>query len=158
MLADRLRADGIDAIIDQYMASPSEGWPAWSEAEISKADFVLMVCSEGYLRQFNRESEPEAGGGGLWEGETIKQHLYRSSADGSKFVPVLLSEGSPASVPTPVRGASIYRAETPEGYEALYRLLTDQPLIRIPGLGDWHGLPDRRREEAAAKGEAPTHS
>ena len=36
-LADRLRADGIDAMIDQYVQFPPEGWPAWCEAEIRKA-------------------------------------------------------------------------------------------------------------------------
>jgi hypothetical protein len=48
-LADRLCADGIDAMIDQYEQSPPEGWPAWCEAQIRKADFVLMVCTETYL-------------------------------------------------------------------------------------------------------------
>ena len=47
-LADRLRADGIDAEIDQYNDSPSEGWPRWCERQIEAADFVLMVCTEAY--------------------------------------------------------------------------------------------------------------
>jgi hypothetical protein len=45
-LADRLRADGVDAIIDQYVQSPPEGWPAWCEAEIDKADFVLILLRQ----------------------------------------------------------------------------------------------------------------
>jgi hypothetical protein len=28
-LSDRLRAEGIDCILDQYEASPPEGWPRW---------------------------------------------------------------------------------------------------------------------------------
>ncbi len=40
--ADRLRADGIDAMIDQYVPFPPEGWPAWCEAQIRKAAFVPM--------------------------------------------------------------------------------------------------------------------
>ena len=32
--ADRLRADGIDAEVDQYNTSPSEGWPLWCERQI----------------------------------------------------------------------------------------------------------------------------
>ena len=39
-LAGRLRRDGIDAIIDQYVQSPPEGWPAWCEAEIRRARFA----------------------------------------------------------------------------------------------------------------------
>jgi hypothetical protein len=33
-LADRLREDGIDAEVDQYLPSPLEGWPAWCESQI----------------------------------------------------------------------------------------------------------------------------
>jgi hypothetical protein len=47
--ADRLRTDGVDAMIDQYIQSPPEGWPSWCQAEIEKAGFVLMVCTETYL-------------------------------------------------------------------------------------------------------------
>lgn len=35
--ADRLRADGIDAKIDQYNASPPEGWPLWCGRQINAA-------------------------------------------------------------------------------------------------------------------------
>jgi hypothetical protein len=30
-LADRLRAEGIEATLDQYEISPDEGWPMWCE-------------------------------------------------------------------------------------------------------------------------------
>jgi hypothetical protein len=100
-LADQLRHDGIDAIVDQYVISPGGSWSEWYEAEISRADFVLMVCSENYLRRFNQDSGP--GLEGLWEGDTIKRLLGGPTAVSSKFVPVLLGDGSPASVPMPVR-------------------------------------------------------
>jgi hypothetical protein len=29
--ADRLRADGVDAEIDQYNVAPPKGWPLWCE-------------------------------------------------------------------------------------------------------------------------------
>jgi hypothetical protein len=70
-LANRLRDDGIDAMIDQYEQSPPEGWPAWCEAEIDKADFVLMVCTETYLRRVNGQDEPGKGHGVLWEARLI---------------------------------------------------------------------------------------
>ena len=37
-LADRLRADGIDAHLDQYETSPAEGWPRWMRRQIRDAD------------------------------------------------------------------------------------------------------------------------
>src|SRR6516164_8003462 len=75
-LADRLRADGIDAMIDRYIQTPSEGWPAWCTEEIDRADFVLMVCTETYLRRLNHEEAPGLGHGVLWEGRLINQYLY----------------------------------------------------------------------------------
>src|SRR6516164_11453529 len=95
-LADRLRADGIGAVIDQYVQSPPEGWPAWCEAEIRKAAFVPIMCTETYLRRVDREEEPGKGHGVLWEARLIRQHLYNSGSVSSKFVPVLLTGGSTA--------------------------------------------------------------
>src|SRR4051812_28816970 len=59
--ADRLRADGIDASLDQYVPFPEEGWPAWCEARIREANFVLMVCTETYLRRVERNEAPGVG-------------------------------------------------------------------------------------------------
>lgn len=42
-LANRLRAEGIDAILDQYESSPAEGWELWGQRQIQTASFVLMV-------------------------------------------------------------------------------------------------------------------
>src|SRR5216684_1600876 len=47
-LADRLRAAGIDANIDQYESHPPEGWPLWMDRQIREADYVLLVCTEAY--------------------------------------------------------------------------------------------------------------
>jgi hypothetical protein len=150
-LAERLRADGIDAMIDCYLPSPPEGWPAWCDAQIRRSDFVVMICTEIYLRRVNGDEEPHVGRGVLWEGRLIKQHLYNAGSVSSKFVPVLLAHGSEAHVPAPVAGATIYRVETLEGYEALLRLLTDQPLTAIPPLGPRKELSARQRPALPGK-------
>ena len=152
-LAGRLRRDGIDAIIDQYVQSPPEGWPAWCEAEIRRARFVLMICTEIYLRRVSGEEEPGKGHGVLREARLIRQHLYDAGSVSTKFVPVLFADGSHDHVPTPVKGASIYRIESNEGHEGLYRLLTNQPGVLKPELGKLLQLPERQR---VSLGEAPT--
>ena len=111
-LAGRLRRDGIDAIIDQYVQSPPEGWPAWCEAEIRRARFVLMICTEIYLRRVSGEEEPGKGHGVLREARLIRQHLYDAGSVSTKFVPVLFADGSHDHVPTPVKGASIGSSRT----------------------------------------------
>ena len=42
-LADRLRTDGIDALVDQYDLAPSDGWAMWADREIRKADFIALA-------------------------------------------------------------------------------------------------------------------
>ncbi len=151
--ADKLRADGIDAMIDQYAQSPPEGWPDWCEAQIRNADFVLMVGTETYLRRVNGVEQPGEGRGVRWEGHLTNQHLYDAGSASRKFVPVLFSDGLPDHVPTPVKGRSIYRIDTPEGYEALLRLLTDQPLTPITPLGRPRSLPARERASSRTREE-----
>jgi peptidoglycan hydrolase-like protein with peptidoglycan-binding domain len=127
VLADRLRSDGVEAIIDQYVQSPAAGWPAWCAGEIRRANFVLMVCTETYRRRVDLEEEPGKGHGVLWEARLINQELYDAGSVSAKFVPVLLAGGSPEHVPAPVRGMTIYEVETEDGLERLCRLLLNQP-------------------------------
>jgi hypothetical protein len=107
---------------------------------------VLLACTETYLRRVDSEEEPGVGHGVLWEGRLIKQHLYDASSVSSKFVPIVFDDGPHNHVPTPMRGASIFRIETGDGYEALYRLLTNQPRVRKPQIGKLLSLPERQRQ------------
>src|SRR5512144_1522067 len=86
-LADRLRADGIAAEIDQYNDSPAEGWPRWCERQIEAADIVLMVCTETYHRRVTGEEERGKGWGIVWEARIIRQLLYDAGVASDKFVP-----------------------------------------------------------------------
>src|SRR4051812_31043296 len=83
-LANRLRGDGIDCQIDQYVQSPPEGWQRWMVNQVERADYVLVVCSEKYHRRFRGE----AGGGAEWEGAVITQELYDASGLNAKFIPI----------------------------------------------------------------------
>ena len=75
-LSDRLNDDGIDSIIDQYEQSPEEGWPLWCEKQVEQADFVLVACTETYLRRYRKEEVAGKGLGVTWEGHIITQELY----------------------------------------------------------------------------------
>ena len=72
--ADRLRSEGIDAIIDEYEESPAEGWPRWMDRKIRDSRLVLLVCTEEYYRRVMGESGPDTGLGVRWEGGLIYQH------------------------------------------------------------------------------------
>jgi tetratricopeptide (TPR) repeat protein len=150
-LSDRLRADGIDCILDQYELSPPEGWPRWTEKQIADADFVLMVCTETYRRRLMGEERPGTGLGVRWEGHLIYQHIYNPGAVNAKFIPVLLESGEVNHIPTLLQGVAHYRAHTEEGYEELYRYLTNQPRHLKPELGRMRKLqplePKERRQD-----------
>lgn len=157
-LADRLRADGVDAEIDQYNMAPPEGWPLWCERQVAAADIVLMVCAETYRRRVSGDEEPGQGLGVVWEARIIRQLLYDAGSLSDKFVPVLFSDASPADIPTPIKGATRYVIDSGDGYEELYRRLTGQPRLLRPALGEIRALPVRQRqwpEGAAVETSSP---
>jgi hypothetical protein len=59
-LAERLRKDGVDAQLDQYVAgTPAKGWPRWMEDQLGWAQFVLVICTEIYQCRFLGREEPD---------------------------------------------------------------------------------------------------
>ena len=145
-LSDRLRDDGIDCNIDQYEEfSPPEGWPRWTERQIEEVDFVLVVCSEIFLRRLMGEETPGIGRGARWEGNAIYQLLYNAGTLNTKFIPVLLENGKPEHIPTSLQGTKHYSLSTEGVYDELYRKLTNQPSTPKSELGQRKILPPRSR-------------
>lgn len=144
-LANRLRADGLDCSIDQYEESPPEGWPQWMERLIRESEFVIIVCSEFYLNKLLGKVKPTEGLGVRWEGKLVYQHLYNDGAN-SKFIPVLLANGKPEHIPTPLQGATYYRPDNQQDFERLHWRLRGVPLRNKPPLGKLNPQPPRNRK------------
>jgi hypothetical protein len=90
-LAERLRKDGIDAWLDQYVVgTPAAGWPRWMLDRLDWADFVLVVCTGTYYRRFRGHEEPGKGKGADWEGKLITTEMYEAKSTTTKFAPVFL--------------------------------------------------------------------
>jgi hypothetical protein len=140
--ADRLRSEGIDAIIDQYEESPPDGWPRWMEKKIRDSRLVLLVCTEEYYKRVMGEAGPDTGLGVRWEGGLIYQHLYNDGAN-QKFFPVLFKSTDKKFIPTPVHSATYYQVNTPEGYGRLYARLLNRPTAKKAELGPIRPLPKR---------------
>ncbi|MGZ3432839.1 MAG: SEFIR domain-containing protein, partial [Isosphaeraceae bacterium] len=71
-LADALCDGGIDVILDRYVhPAPAEGWPLWMEGNLNAAKFVLMICTDTYLRRVLDQEEPGKGTGVRWEGKLV---------------------------------------------------------------------------------------
>jgi hypothetical protein len=119
-LAERLRKDGVDAQLDQYVAgTPPRGWPRWMEDQLDSAQFVLVVCTETYHRCFHGREEPNKGKGADWEGSSIILELYNARSDTSKFVPVLFEPQDERFIPRPHR----YLLISEDKYAKLYDFL-----------------------------------
>jgi hypothetical protein len=147
-LADRLRSEGIDCHIDQYEMSPKGGWAQWMDRQIEDADFVLVVCTEKYQSRFSGKDTSSGGLGAKWEGAIITQDIYEAAGSSDKFIPVLFSPSDSQYRPRVLRPVTYYNVSTEDGYEDLYRRLTNQPLIAKPELGKRRSLPPRQRQQS----------
>jgi SEFIR domain len=153
--ADRLRADGIDAEIDQHNASPPEGWPLWCARQIKAADFVLMICTETYCSRVNGDEKPGRGLGVVWEALFIRLFLYDLGGVTKKFIPVLFSDASPEHIPTLIRGRAWYVVDTQDGYKKLYGCLTGQKREPEPPLPPRGSVWSKGKREAATSAPYP---
>ncbi len=146
-LADQLRNDGINCFIDQYVVSPPQGWPRWMGGQIEEADFVLIVCTETYEMRFKGKEKKGKGAGAKWEGAVITQELYDAESNNTKFIPLVFTPQDRAHIPVVLRGVTYYEPLTREGYEQLYRHITDQPDILKPEIGPLRPMPPRNRKQ-----------
>jgi hypothetical protein len=134
-LSDRLRADGVDCSIDQYVSSPQEGWVTWMQSQIAGADFVLLACTEIYKTRLEKNEEPGVGLGAIWEGQLIFSELYKLQGRNSKYIPVVRTRAEEQFIPSILAAYTHYNLETEEGYNRLYARITGQPEAVRPSLG-----------------------
>jgi len=154
-LSERLRADGIETMLDQYVnGAPAEGWPRWMLDQLDAADAVLVVCTETYYRRFRGHEQPGTGKGVDWEGALITQELYDSRSRTSRFVPVCFDAGDTRWIPEPLRAGSRFVLTSASVYSDLYDVLLGQSGVE-PGPVGAIRRKARVRGAALTFGEAP---
>jgi len=154
-LSERLRADGIETTLDQYLnGSPLQGWPRWMMDQVDAADSILVVCTEPYYRRFRGHEEPGKGRGGDWEGALITQEIYDVRSRTSNFVPVFLSDPVEAWIPEPLRSVNYYALTSEVGYQSLYDFLLEQGGVEPQPVGSLKTRA-RRKGKALTFGESP---
>lgn len=134
-LADRLRRDGVDAQLDQYVASPDQGWPLWMQQQLRDADFTLVVCTKSYRERFDQSDRSDGSMGVKWEGAIVTLALYEGLLHNANVIPVLLSKESIESVPTVLRGVTRYKVDEPDQYEMLYARIRGMAPVTAPPVG-----------------------
>jgi hypothetical protein len=120
-LAKRLRDDGLIVIIDRDMlpAGPPQGWPAWSEAQVQDADFVLVACTANYYRRYELQEDPGTGLGVVCEARTIRQLLYNRGGHNEKFRVILFAAEDERFIPMQLQGYHRYVLYREDGYAEL---------------------------------------
>ena len=93
-LGTRLRADGVDVVLDQWHTAPGDQLPAFMERAIRDNQYVLIVCTPGYKRR----ADARKGGVG-YEGDIITGEVV-TSRNHRKFIPVLRSGDWISAAPT----------------------------------------------------------
>lgn len=147
-LAQALRDDGLDCMIDQFILSP-DNWDRWMLDQIDESDFVLIVYSERYYRRYRGKEEVNKGLGVTWESTLIMGKIYDAQGKNGKFYPVFLNSPNREVIPDGVRTSfydlsryNLFNLETDPnrlkndgGYKDLYRLLTHQPSVVPKRIG-----------------------
>jgi hypothetical protein len=98
VLAKRLRADGVDVVIDRWSAVPGDQLPAFMERAIRENQFVVIVCTPRYKRR----GDAREGGVG-YEGDIMTAEVMMSQKD-RKFIPVLRSGTWSEAAPSWLQG------------------------------------------------------
>ena len=150
-LAERLRADGIEADLDQWAAVPGDQLPEFMERAIAHHCFVLIVCTPRYKTR----SEARQGGVG-YEGDIITGELLQSR-NHRKFIPVLRQGEWMTAAPGWLSGKYYIDLRDGARYEAQYDdLLSTLHGVRAtpPPVGNPR-IPAPTREPVTPAGTAP---
>ena len=155
-LGDRLEQLGIEVILDQYEPNPNLGWPKWMQIGVESSDFVLSICTPKYKERVEERQQPGEGLGAQWEGSLIYNHLYYESEHRNKFQVIQFNQEIIGDIPLALRGTNRFVMKQFElqdsNFEALYRVLTDQPKTQRPQRGEIQYLVPRKRQSVPRSG------
>lgn len=131
-LATRLRGNGVDAILDQWDLGPGGDLPHFMEQSITKADRILMICTDRYVEKANQ------GAGGVgYEKMIVTADLIRQIGS-SRVIPIVCQTGS-YQLPTFLTSKLYIDLSTADqfetGFDQLLRELLGSPLFQKPALG-----------------------
>lgn len=143
-LANQLRKDGVDVILDRYYLRPGKNVPFFIENSLRKSNRVIIVLTPNYkLKAENRQ------GGVGQEFSLINNDLAKNITENEKIIPILKSGKSDESIPEFIQ-QYIYINFTDsdkfdESYEELLRDIYKEPEVEIPELGKRPNFQNRNK-------------
>jgi len=145
-LAMRLRAKGLEVVLDQFYldqhpGGPDEGWLGWSYSEVAKADKILIVGSPGWYRCYDGTEVPGSGLGAAAETRVIAQRIYNES-DVNRIVRIVLFD-SAARLGIPPDLQPYYSFHAADDFDSIVEWVTGTLPATIPAplLNDWPATP-----------------
>lgn len=151
-LANKLRSDGIDVILDRYYLRPGSNLSFFVENSLRKCHRILIILTPNY----KKKAEMRLGGVGQ-EYSIINTELIKDIANNIRVIPVLKEGNQNISIPDFLQ-QYLYINFTNidvfnQNYEELIREIYNKPKIEIPILGE-----KPKFSEEAKKKEAKTKS
>lgn len=133
-LAQRLIAERIDVILDQWDLEYGDDVTAFMAASVTQADRVLMICSETYVQKVD-----EGKGGVGYEALIVTSELIQDLGT-KKFVPIIRQAKEPISLPKKLGARmavnlSDYCATVEDEFDRLVSQLRKEPPPSKPQLG-----------------------
>jgi hypothetical protein len=134
MLADRLRHDGVDVILDRYYLTPGKSLPHFVESSIARADRIIIVFTPNYKLKADKRS-----GGVGYEYSIINAELYGNQVGAEKIIPMLRKGTQHESIPTFMQQYIHIDIRNDENffnsYTDLLREIYNEPAIKVPAVG-----------------------
>ena len=133
-LATRLRSDGVDMILDRWNLHLGQDLAAFMEKELSESRRILSICSENYVRKADNKE------GGVGYEKTIMTAKIMTDLNTNWIIPVIRNNPGTQKVPIFLAGRRYIDFEEDclyeVKYEELLRSLLDEPVLRVPELGE----------------------
>jgi hypothetical protein len=144
--ARRLRGEGVDAWIDQFVEDNPPYWPTWMLDEIERADVVLCVISRIYKERFESQERLTRGRGVNWEALMMTEAAYADLPQAHrKFIAVVFDTDDLQHVPGVLLGSGRTAYVLYRDYDSLYRRMTGQGRP-LPPLGEVRDMGGGRSE------------
>ncbi|MFI5330928.1 MAG: toll/interleukin-1 receptor domain-containing protein [Desulfobaccales bacterium] len=132
-LSSRLVENGVEVILDQWDLGLGDDIPKFMEHSVTRANRVLMVCTEAYVRKAD-----EGEGGVGYEAMIVTGELVRNLGT-AKFIPIIRQNNEgfllPKSVCTRLAVNLSDSQKYEEQFQLLLRELHQEPTTVKPPLG-----------------------
>ena len=118
-LGAKLRADGVEVILDRWSLAPGDQLPEFMESAVRENDFILIVCTPRY----KHKSDGRLGGVG-YEGDIMTGEVLNGQ-DRRKFIPILRDGEWKDAAPSWLAGSFYVNLRGNPYSETMYAVLLD---------------------------------